>query len=208
MTGKTHAVLGSAAALALTRPQSVSEIAAVTAVSVFSSLMVDLDVKSSKANKLVNKVIIAAIAIAVISAVLDGLLNLGLSKLMISKAAQHSAVMKPTSIVLMIVYFALTGTSGHRGFTHSIAAAVMVTAFCSLLFREIITIAFISGYCAHILIDLLNKKGEQLLFPFKKRFCFNVCKSDGMVSKSLFMLGAIISLLEIIGWSVVLTMTK
>jgi inner membrane protein len=58
------------------------------------------------------------------------------------------------------------------------------------------------------LIDLLNKKGEQLLFPFKKRFCFNLCKSDGMVSKSLFMLGAIISLLEIIGWSVVLTMTK
>lgn len=206
MTGKTHAVLGSAMALAVTRPQSIAEITAVTAVSVFGGLMVDLDVKSSKANKILNKVVTIAIIAAIIALFADGIFNLGLNKLLISRAAEKSMIMKPTAIALMLLYIFLMSLSGHRGFTHSITALAIVTAFSSLMFREIITIAIVSGYATHIIIDLLNRKGEQLFYPLKKRFCFNLCKSDGMVSKSLFLIGAIISLLEIIGWIVVIYM--
>jgi membrane-bound metal-dependent hydrolase YbcI (DUF457 family) len=208
MMGKTHAVLGSAAALAVTKPQSLGELAAVTAVSVIGSLLVDLDVKSSKANKMLNRIVVFTIAAGVITLAADSILKLGINRIVLEHTSSAAVFMKPLAVALFLIYAFLLSISGHRGFTHSIAATLMITAFAYCIFSPIVALALVTGYVVHIFFDIFNKKGEQLFYPLKKRFCLNLCKSDGIFSKTLFLLGMLLSGLELAGWIVILCIKK
>ena len=69
---------------------------------------------------------------------------------------------------LLIVIF----LSGHRGFTHSLLAAVIL----SLSYRSNLTYLypFITGYVLHLICDMMNEKGIKLLYPMKKMFKFPI----------------------------------
>lgn len=65
----------------------------------------------------------------------------------------------------------------HRGFTHSLLS-IFILIICSLFLikatyeNEIIIISccgFIIGYLSHIILDLFNSQGMELLFPFKAK---------------------------------------
>lgn len=84
-------------------------------------------------------------------------------------------------MVLTIVGF----NTKHRLFTHSILGWFLFGIIMFFLCRPI-TIPFAVGYASHIIADLFNKKGEQLFFPFKRRFCFKLCDSGGTANKVLF----------------------
>ncbi len=85
----------------------------------------------------------------------------------------------------------------HRGVTHSlpIAALWFWLAFAGrhwqasmgpihfALFPVLLGAAF--GYLSHIVIDLLNREGEQLLWPLKWRFAFYLVSSDGFANSAL-----------------------
>lgn len=208
LTGKTHAVLGTAAALAVSAPANVYELAAVIGVSAFSSLLPDLDVKSSRANKLLNTVVLVWGLVILGAVALDRLLHFGLNDILLSCSGGIVKAMRPFGAGALLLYFAVLPFSGHRGFTHSIAALFISAAFACTYLSRPAAAAFAAGYAVHIFADLFNKKGEQLLFPAEKRYCLKLCKSDGIVSKSLFLLGSMVSGLEIIGWLVAFAMLK
>ena len=40
---------------------------------------------------------------------------------------------------------------------------------------------FCIGLLSHLGLDVFNKKGIQLFYPYKKRYCLRLCSSDGKV---------------------------
>jgi inner membrane protein len=50
---------------------------------------------------------------------------------------------------------------------------------------------FAIGFATHLLLDLLNRKGEQLLYPLKNTYCLGVCSSSGVVNDILFAFGLV-----------------
>jgi inner membrane protein len=75
---------------------------------------------------------------------------------------------RPLSWSLKIIY-------GHRGFTHSLLACLLVgigLSFACFKWPGWTTygVAFTIGYTSHILADWLTREGVPLLWPFPKRF--------------------------------------
>lgn len=100
----------------------------------------------------------------------------------------------------MLIYFVIVLKShSHRGFTHSLTA-LLVSAMTLMMLPDnfhLISLAFIVGMASHIIIDLLNTKGEQLFWPLGKRFCFNICSSNGTVNSVLFVTASIVLVAEV-----------
>lgn len=82
----------------------------------------------------------------------------------------------------------------HRTFMHSLLAGAIFSGSL-YIFCEPLAKPFMIGFLMHILLDLLNKKGEQLLWPLKWRPCFNLCASDGKVDHVLGTIGFIASVI-------------
>jgi inner membrane protein len=56
---------------------------------------------------------------------------------------------------------------------------------------------FAVGYASHLIIDLLNRKREKILWPMKKGYSFNLCSSKGYVNKLMMAAGIFISAIYI-----------
>lgn len=54
---------------------------------------------------------------------------------------------------------------GHRGFTHSLAAAALAAAGAGAWLGPEAALALAAGWVSHILLDLLNPEGAQALWP-------------------------------------------
>lgn len=186
MTGKTHIAAGVAASLILIRPNDIKDIITTVVVSAFSSLIVDVDIKSSKFSKLLKKLVFLIVTIAISSALVDYVFNLGYLKEIINKINDRSIIMILLGIITVIFLSYIITKSGHRGFTHSLTALLLVVYACYIWLIPIISYPIIVGYGMHILADITNKKGVQLFYPFKTRYCLKLCKSNGLADKITF----------------------
>ncbi len=102
---------------------------------------------------------------------------------------------KPVSLIIH-------ETVGHRSLTHSIVAIAGLTIVVSAIvfkydLRIIYIYTFVLGYASHILADMLNTTGVELLYPDKKRYSILHKRgirvgSPGETILSLFLLGGII----------------
>jgi len=102
---------------------------------------------------------------------------------------------KPVSLIIH-------ETVGHRSLTHSIAAIAGFTIVVStIVFKYDLKIIYIYacvlGYSSHILADMLNPTGVELLYPNKKRYSILHKRgirvgSPGETILSLLLLGGII----------------
>ncbi|PPI88127.1 metal-dependent hydrolase [Candidatus Pantoea edessiphila] len=65
---------------------------------------------------------------------------------------------------------------GHRGFTHSLLALVILWLFNMIIFKKYIILpddilqGMLIGYCSHIVADIMTPAGVVLLWPYRKRF--------------------------------------
>lgn len=84
-------------------------------------------------------------------------------------------------LAILIGFSIFGGTQPHRGFTHSVLALLIASFSAYLIFKNL-ALAFCIGYASHLLIDMVNKKGEQLLYPMPNRWCFNLCKANGLAA--------------------------
>ncbi len=57
---------------------------------------------------------------------------------------------------------------------------------------------FLIGFMSHLILDILNYKGVQLLWPCKKSFKLELCHSDGIVNLLLMLADIAIIIVEII----------
>ncbi|MGP1944795.1 MAG: metal-dependent hydrolase [Arsenophonus sp. ET-KM2-MAG3] len=69
---------------------------------------------------------------------------------------------------------------GHRGFTHSLFAWLLITLLLIklsnsyLLFSDALVKGFLLGYFSHLVGDMLTKKGIPFLWPLKIQFSFPI----------------------------------
>lgn len=90
-------------------------------------------------------------------------------------------------------------TRPHREFSHSLvamAAGSMCSALCGGSFSALM---FGVGYASHLALDLLNVRGESLLYPSRQKFCLRLCVSDGKANKALGLLFGCLSVLIFAG---------
>lgn len=187
MDGKTHAPIGTATALLVMQPTKPEDIIVTAAVGAFSGLLADVDVGGKVVHyiKRIIEAFIGIIAFFMIQALVTG-------DSMVNSINRSGFAINLLGLAMLIAFSIYGGTQPHRGFTHSIIACIAASACAYLIFGEIAK-AFVAGYVSHIVVDLFNKKGEQLLWPLKGRWCFGLCTASGVVDISLRAFACIVS---------------
>lgn len=150
--------------------------------SVIGSLISDIDINNSKANKAVNKVIWVIGITGIISLIVDYFLNLGIYNSILNNMAIMRTMVSISLFSIIVMFAKMTP---HRSFSHSLIGITSFYIPVSLLFGSMSNY-FLIAIISHIVIDLFNKKKIQLFYPIKKGVCFKLCYSNGLVNKSLF----------------------
>lgn len=176
MDGQTHAALGAATALVVIRPAEPTTLIATAAVGAFAGILPDIDT-GGKVAPIIHKITAAFICIVcffVGQAALTG-------STVIESIDGSGIAVNLLGLAILIGFSIFGGTQPHRGFTHSVLALLIASFSAYLIFKNL-ALAFCIGYASHLLIDMVNKKGEQLLYPMPNRWCLNLCKANGLAA--------------------------
>lgn len=185
MLGNTHAAVGAASGLiVLGELASHSPVALVTGATLgtIGGLMPDIDLDSKHA-KAVGFSSVLYLALQ------------GAARNLTSSLAMSTTI---AGLIALIVLVVIGLKSNNRGFTHSILALALFSTITCLILGETWK-WFAIGYASHLVIDLLNKKGESLLFPLTTKVCLNLCKADGITNKVLGSLATVTTLVVLAG---------
>lgn len=197
MLGKTHVSAGVAVSLAVLRPTGIAGLACAVAGGAIGGWISDVDIRGIKflRGTLASVGVLALAAGVWLAAwLLPGVGVLGEMAPEVSRRAVAGAV----AFGAITFFGSLTS---HRGFTHSLVGCASWVASLALFWPQVAP-GFAAGLCSHLALDLLNKspKGAmQLFFPFKKRMCLNLCRSDGAVNSLVGTLATGVSLV-LGGW--------
>jgi inner membrane protein len=176
MDGQTHAALGAATALVVIRPAEPTTLIATAAVGAFAGILPDIDT-GGKVAPIIHKITAAFIFIVCFfigQAALTG-------STVIESIDGSGIAVNLLGLAILIGFSIFGGTQPHRGFTHSVLALLIASFSAYLIFKNL-ALAFCIGYASHLLIDTVNKKGEQLLYPMPNRWCLNLCKANGLAA--------------------------
>lgn len=176
MDGQTHAALGAATALVIIRPAEPKTLIATAAVGAFAGILPDIDT-GGKVASIIHKITLAFICIVcffVCQAALTG-------STVIESIDDSGMAINMLGLAILIGFSIFGDTQPHRGFTHSVLA-LLISSFSAYLIFKNLALAFCIGYASHLLIDMVNKKGEQLLYPMPNRWCLNLCKANGLAA--------------------------
>lgn len=151
MTGKTHAAFGMASSILILGGTCGTPVDLVTGlvISSVAAVMPDIDLGGKNSGKIMVRTFIVLLLLVLFMTGIDGIFN------------QQLISNKPQNFVLgmgmMFILFFFGIKSPHRGFTHSILAAVLFGFSAYLIFGNYVS-WFAISYISHILIDLFNKK--------------------------------------------------
>lgn len=186
MNGKTHTAVGIAStAIILGQTEfSVIDWSIALGVAVVGSTLPDIDVISGKKSWERVRYLILICAIYVVQTLFS--------------SPKDVMVRRAIGLVGFAILYMFGSTQPHRGFTHSVAATIAFTvcvyfAFLGSPFAKWIMLGFATSYASHLLIDSLNKKGSQYLWPLPNRFALYLCTADGVVSKIIMIVSYVIA---------------
>ena len=186
MTGKTHISLGMITTLLLTKPDTPKDIVICLGVCSIGSVLSDIDVSTSESSNVFNKT----------------LATLGISIMVLFFAeckwgiCIHNSINESIlRIIIGLIFFLCVCIYGrnkpHRSFMHSFLAITLITMATYIILPEGAIYMAIS-MLSHVLIDILNKKKVQILYPIDKGISLNLCKADGVVNNLLFRISSIL----------------
>lgn len=187
MSGDTHATVGVATALVscVLNPWMTGSVGVGVVAAVVGALYPDLDSGKSKGNKLMNKVLVYLVP----AGLLVGFANrLGFVKMEVGKLA---------ALIVLLLFGLFVRTRPHRELSHSLAALVGTTILVAFGTGGQVWVWYGIGYLSHLLIDLLNKKGESLLWPLPEKFNLNLCSSSGVVNQLMRYVAVVIAVLAL-----------
>lgn len=194
MQGKTHNMVGIACALSVAGMINGGDVSlTVVATSVvaggFGGLVPDIDLEESMGRNILKKII----KIGMILLLLYRLLNNFVCGVPLPTPVSNTRVIVSWG-VLAAIYFIGMHTK-HRTFMHSLTVCI-VSTLCIYALLPSWTLYYLTGYVSHLLLDLLNKKPEQILWPFPVgNVCLKLCISDGIVDSLLFSCSVLSSVL-------------
>lgn len=185
--GKTHISMGIASAVLITQPSTVGGCIVAIVGGSAGGIICDIEVHSNRymRDALHARIIVAAVA--AVSLLADALMR-----------GPITSYIKQTDVTILLVGAAVVvGVSifgrfqAHRTFTHSLLALLLLTAGVAMVCLPL-TVAFAIGFLSHVLLDLLNKKRVQLLYPSKVgNLCLGLCYANRIVNKAFLVLGVL-----------------
>lgn len=164
MMGKTHIFMGTAAALAITFPDTPIGILSAFAGGAVGGMMPDTDLDSLKNIKDINTKAIAG-TVAGICFAIDFFFKCG----MVESIRDSNHTVALVGLVAFIALYFIGAFADHRSFTHSILATFLYSTAVGMMCRPL-AVPFAIGFAAHILLDCTNKKGVKIFYPSKKKF--------------------------------------
>ncbi|MEE1035414.1 MAG: metal-dependent hydrolase [Agathobacter sp.] len=187
MLGKTHTVLGIASSLLITRPTTVPEVIIAVTGGALGGWIVDIDIRNRGVNtdpetdrETIYDGIIAFLFISIF-VILDFLIGKGMCRYV----TDNWGVPVWGSMFAFIILLLIGLNSKHRHFTHSFFCMALFTVVMYFFCRPL-AIPFGIGYASHIVADLTNKEGVQILFPLPWKPCLNKCYSNKDANTFLF----------------------
>ena len=197
MLGKTHATVGVLAGLMIMQPHDPYQMAMGAAVAMTGALLPDTDSEHSLAQQGIKKILKVVVAVgALVAAYLYYKTKF---KLELDLGTASINLVSPLNVIGMILLmaFGIFGeTRPHREIMHSVLAMMIGTLLAWMAFPHF-AIYFFVGYASHLLLDMLNYQGIQLLYPKKKKFSLGLCKSGGKVNTMLSVIGVLLLALEV-----------
>ena len=189
MLGKTHFTIGIATALAVARPDTVSMVVLVSGAGAIGGVIPDIDIDSTDAHE--GASFVTVLALLAVSAVLalDRFNDMGIVERLMTDENRWRTIL---SALMFIGVCAIGKNTRHRSFMHSILAMIILSTLMGIMLPSLV-FPFVSGYASHLVLDVFNRKGEQLLFPYPRRFCLNLCDSNGLVNRILCFVGVAVS---------------
>ncbi len=194
MLGKTHLAVGVASALAVVKPETIPLVITTVGAGALGGIIPDIDVDTTDAHEGATFVTVASVLAIGAVAALDKLYGTGIVNRLMSDQNRWRTILAGLGFIGVC---AVGKGTRHRSFMHSFLALAILSALIGILLPQAM-MGFAVGYASHLVIDILNRKGEQLLFPIQKRFCLDVCDSNGVINKLLFYVGVAITILLII----------
>lgn len=200
MTGKTHIVVGAAASLVVAGYLGASSSLVALLGGAVGGLLPDTDVASSTGSKELRHAWAALAVLVAALLVADHLLGSNL----VASFVQSFSYRQLAGSAIVVAVCAVGRASGHRGFSHSLVALVVASAGVRLL-HEPLAVPLAVGYASHLVLDVLNKRSERLLWPLRRGFCLRLCESGRLVDSLLFVAGIVACgwLLVGNGWNMV-----
>ena len=195
MEKKTHVACANMLAIGLLRPDNISSLIITCGFASLGGLLPDVDLKDSTTDKLFDRLMTSLITIIAMNFFLKYFLDIDIYE----RIKELNIVFNyAISLFIFIVMGYLGSKFSHRSFTHSFLGCFIYTLILSYGFDNNTLIPFLCGYLSHIFLDLFNKKGVALLYPCKFRLCLNLCESNGMVNKILFIIFSCLVILLLI----------
>ena len=190
MLGKTHMAVGTAAGLLIMQPQNITELILGTGAAMIGSVISDIDIGTSDSHKEVDKIIGFTVFTVIAIILMDSVWHLGIWQRLLNYTSIRQAA---PSVAAFFVICAIGKEQPHRSFMHSFLACGMLTG-CVAVFLPLLAPYFGIAFLSHLAIDVLNKKGERLLFPFRKGFQLGLCSSKGTVNRLMFRIGILVTI--------------
>jgi len=194
VTGSTHIAVGIASSLAIMQPKSVPDCLCAITGGMIGGMICDIDSPGKRDSMDIRddqygwQLVVYFVLIIGFLMFLDYLSGNGAVAFIVDNAGPLLF-----ASVAIFVGLCIYGTrTSHRTFMHSLLAGALMSASV-WFFCQPVAIPFAIGFASHLLIDFLNKKKVQYLWPLKLRFGLNRFPSDGKLNATMGAVATVIS---------------
>ncbi len=177
----THITLGIASSLILTGPDTGQDVVVALVGGALGGLIVDVDGKGRDASE--GKPLDWIVGGGLIAVLL--LCDLFLGDGIFDYLVNHAGLPLVGGFAFLLCLLLVGFSSRPRTFMHSLLGLGLF-GFAVFWFCRPLAFPFLIGYGSHLLADLLNNRGIQLLYPLRGKFCFHFCAPDGKENRMLF----------------------
>lgn len=192
MMSKTHVTVGMAASLLAFQPTTIVGCTLAIAGGALGGVIADCDTITNdyKHDALIGELIAAGIVVVMV------VLNYIFGGDVVLKLSTHNKTSLIAGLVAFVVLYIVGFISNHRQFTHSLLAMILFGSAIALIYNPVAKY-FLVGYLSHLIIDMLNKKGIQILFPLKPKVCLGLFYADDIENEILMYAGLISSVIMV-----------
>lgn len=195
MQGKTHLVVGITSALLIMQPSNFNELVMGIGAAAVGSLISDIDVETSVSHKKADHIVSGCILTIIGLTALEFF-----EKVSVWNQISENSILvnKIVGFIILLIICAFGKEQSHRSFMHSL---LVLAAFgwCMKILLQSTYMYFCIAFLSHIVLDLCNRKGIQLFYPYKKRFCLRLCSSGGKIDSWIGNTG-MMAMIAVIGW--------
>lgn len=185
MLGKTHLVMGEAAALAVLQPSGWKEVVLCLGTAAVGAVICDIDAENSYARRNVNRMIVISIVVLAVLGIAEWQFELGIVQKIV---AERDMAMRVIGLAGFLVMCMIGKRQPHRGFMHSVLALLIFSGLVYLILPKAMYY-FAVAMSSHLVLDIFNKKNLCLWYPFSGGVALKLCKADGWANQTLFYIG-------------------